>query len=546
MNFGRVGLKDNNMLSSFVENTIRQLGKSENAASVDILSTLLVSDDEKTRQAAFDALYKKKLPEVYLLLFQHLVKNRNLRPDLSTIATDRLSKIVGTVFGGNQPGLRDAAAEIILEYKIYDALPLVVSNLEHSDPKQSDQARHMLMALAESFYRDLAKAPSETDRRNLDRRREWFVRQLDGTIKRYAVHGIDETIRAMLIVAKKDYETVMTVLGDKHSAACAKTVDLLATGEHGSFIRLLLSYVFDASAPSIIDQVIEFRSDMPFVRKLLETVGPNPAMEKRDALKRFKNFDWFTPDNPELPTIVESLESSAVQLLMSVDFPKDRILGLHRFFLARGSVPVRRASSDALRRLAGGEVDKLLLEHVNDSDPVTAATIFRILKTRGAPELDQQFIRLVERPEEEIRAAIYDMVPELHADSFASRIGQLPPETVRKLGPYVRRIDPNTLKTIADDLLSPIPVRRSSACALAEATGFATDFTDRLIELVDKDAETSVRVAALSALGTVMTKEAVEVIKAFLEDRSMGIREAAATALKNWLAHYQGRQDQGR
>lgn len=531
------------MVSLFLEKTIRQLGKTENTSSVGILSTLLVSPDEEARQLAFDALYRKKTPDVYLLLFHCFVKNEATWQDCSSITTERLSKLADAAFRSDKPALKNKAAEIILKYKLYENLPLVVANLENSDPNQAQQAKTMLLALAESFYGDLASAPSETERRNLDRRREWFVQQLDGPIKRCAVHKIEELIEALLIVTKKDYGTMRTVNGDHRSAACMKIVELLETGDHGSYLRLLLSYLPDASSPPQIDQVLENRSDINFVRKLLEFVGTNPPLNLKDALKRFKNFDWFKPENPKLPEIVEFLESNAVQLLMASGFSKNRMVDLHRFFMRCPSCNARRASADAMRRMVGDEVNKLLLEHVNDPDGPTAAMIFRILKSRGVPELDHHLIELVERPEEEIRSAIYEMIPELHAESFAARIGQMMPETAKKLGRYVRQIDRNTFKVISDDIMSPIPVRRYSACALAAATGYASDFKDRLIELVDTDGEVNVRTTALLALGTVMTKDALEVIKAFLEDRSMDMREAAGNALHDWMSNYQARNE---
>lgn len=527
------------MVSLFVEKTIRQLGKTENISSVDVLSTLLASYDGETRKLAFDALYRKKTAEVYLLLFHHFAKNEVVWKECPSVTTERLSKLTEVAFRSDKPALKSKAAEIILKYNLYENLPIVVANLESSDLKQVEQAKTMLLSLANSFYKDLASAPSETERRNLDRRREWFVQQLDGPIKRYAVHGVEELIESLLIVTKKDYDTMRTVTGDHRSAACMKIAELLETGDHVSYIRLLLSYLPDVSTPAVIDGILERRSDVLFVRKLLEVVGPNPSLNLKDALKRFKNFEWFRPENPELPEIMEFLEANTVQLLMATEFSKSRVIALHRFFMRLPSCNLRRVSAEAMRRIVGDEVNKLLLEHLDDPDGPTAATIFRILKSRAVPELDHHFFKLVERSEEEIRTAIYEMIPELHAESFASRIGQMTPNTAKKLGRYVRQIDPNTFKVINDDIMSPIPVRRYSACALAAATGYAADFKNRLIELADIDDEINVRAAALQALGSVMTKDAVDVIKAFLEDHSMDMRDAAGNALREWMSNYQ-------
>ena len=528
-------------MTVFQEKSIKFLGKSPNPASVEVLSKLLANPVSKIRVSAFEALFLKKEPEVYVLLFKHFVNDEEFWSGQTFLTPERLSRLADAAFRTENAAVRDAAAKAIIKYKLYETLPTVLIYLEGSDEALSMLARKMISQLAELFYGDLASAPTELDRRNLDRRREWFVQQLDGPIKRFAANGIDELITSLLVITKKDYDTMRTILGDHRSAACKRIADLLENGDHSSYIRLLLSYVPDGGAPAVIDEILTRRSDPLFVRKMLEMIGDNPSFDFREALKRFKGFDWFLPGNPELGKLVEGLEPCAVQLLMSSSMPKDRMVKLYRFFLERPSFESRRAAATAVRRLVGDEVNKMLLDFVNDSDATTAATVFRILKARGVEEVETVFPRLVERHDDEIRKAIYDTMPELHVESFASRFGQMTPGTARTTGRYVRLIDPNTFKVINDDIVSPIPIRRLAACNVAAVTGYATDFTERIIEIAETDDETNVRIAAITALGTILTKEAIETIKFLINDRSMDIRDAATAALKEWMLAYQAK-----
>ncbi|MDR2344721.1 MAG: HEAT repeat domain-containing protein [Planctomycetaceae bacterium] len=526
-------------MSEFVERTIRFLGKSPNPTSIEVLFPLLDHTDDRIRHLTFDAIYYKKDSRLYIKLFEHFVANE---PLWTRVTSERLTRVTDAALRSGDEKLREVAAGIVLRYKLYESLPFVVSGIDSSDESLAALTRKMLIQLSDFFYNDLAKCPSDLERRNLDRRRDWFVQQLDTPIKRYAVNKIDEVIMSLLIITKKDYDPLKTVVGDHRSIACQRAAELLLNGTHGSYIRLLLSFFGDLDSPAVIDEIIMQRSDKIFVQKMLETVGINPTDIMKDSLKRFKGFNWFDESNPQLADLIHCFEPQAIQLVQYSGMPKDKKLRLYRYFMKNSSPEAKRATVDAMKRIIGDEVNALLLESINDPDAETCAKIFRLLKSRDVREVDQHFARLVERPESEIRKAIYDMIPEIHIESFEARILQMTPETAKALGRYVRIVDPFTLKVISDDIMSPIAIRRLTACMTAAATGYAEKFQELLIEIALHDDDNSTRVAAIHALSTVMTKEAVTLIKSMFSEHSISIRDAAATALRNWMTAYQAKK----
>ncbi|MDR1964625.1 MAG: HEAT repeat domain-containing protein [Planctomycetaceae bacterium] len=524
-------------MTAFQEKTIKFLGKSPNPVANEILIGQLDNPVDRIRTLSFNHLYLRKDPELYLLLFKCFLRDKAYWLQTNSLPRDRLVRLADTAFRNENDALHEDAAKIILEHKLYETLPAVLINLEGTHEKRAKEAREMVLQLAELFYDELLNA-SELERRNYDKRREWFIEQLDATVKRFAVHGIDEVLQSLLIVTKKSYATMVTLANDHRSAAGKRVAELLLQSQHGSFIRLLLSYFDDPDSPAVIDEILITRSDPLFVRKMLEFVGTDPSADFQNALKRFRSFAWLNPKNPDLPELIQGLEPCAVQLLQACSFPKYLMISLYRFFFKRPSVESRRAAAAAVQRLVGDDVNTMLLEFVNDSDAPTAAMVFRILKSRGVKEVDAQFEQLINRRETEIRKAIYETMPELHIESFASRINQMTAESAKTIGRYVCLVDPNTMIAIRDDLFSPIPVRRLSACLVVSATNLSSQFMKRLIELAEADDEINVRCAALSALSTLLTKEAVETIQHLVNDKSMVIRDAAADALKKWMAHY--------
>ncbi len=528
-------------MTRFQEKNIGFLGKSENPAAIEILLPLLDFPDKTLRDRAFDALYRKKDAVVDLRLFAHFVKNEEAWKGSPSVGGEKLSRLADAAYRSENATMRETAAKIILQYRLYETLPTVMMYLESDSEELSTPARAILMQLSESFYAELLQAPPE-ERRNFDRKREWFVQQMDSAVRRYSVHPYDELIKSLLILGKKEYPTLLAILMEHQSIACKKAAELLSSGEHGSYIRLLLSCLGDPDSPAMIDEIIVARSDKPYVQNLLATVGPSPAFPFQDALKRFKGFAWLTPQNPNLADLVAGKEPEAIQLLQAIELPKYQKVALYRFFLSLPVVEARRAAAVSVRRLVGEEVHAMLLEFVNDPDPETCATIFRILKARDVKELEAHFIVLAERPEPEIRKALYDTMPDLHIESFAARISQMTAMQAKRLGYFVRKIDPATPKVIEDDLASPLSVRRQMACTVAAATNCASLFEARILDIALYDDEALVRCAAILALGTILTKGAVETIRSLIDDHSTTIRDAAREALRNWMTTYQAQQ----
>jgi HEAT repeat protein len=524
-------------MTLFQEKTIKFIGKSENPAANEILQKLLAHTDTDFRKLAFNALYLKKVPALYVILFKQFQKDEEYWGKPGMIPSERLAKIADAALRDVSKQYRDTAAEMAMKYKLHEILPTVILFIEAQDQHLAELMRKTLLSLAESFYNDIMEAPPG-ERRNFDRKRDWFVSQLDGPIKRYSMNGIEEVVQSLLIVTKKDFDLMKLVAADHRSEVAKKMSEFLRTGTHRSYFRLLLNYVDDPDSPATMDVILSERSDALFVRKLLEYVGRDPSPEFREALKRFQNLAWFTAENPELPALVEGLEPNAVQLLQSVSFPKDRAIRLYRFFLERPSVESRRSAAESVRWLLGEDVNRMLLKFVDNSDPQTTAILFKLLKSREVPGIEEILPALIERPDTLIRQAIYEMMPELHVETFASRISQMTPMTAQKMGRYVRLVDPNTYKIIDNDIKSPIPIRRSAACRVAMVTGYAKEFLPQIIEIAERDDEMSVRLSAIAALSTVLVKEALATLKNLTTDRSTDIRDAVDIAVKDWAAAY--------
>ncbi|MCL2347487.1 MAG: hypothetical protein FWC50_04420, partial [Planctomycetaceae bacterium] len=387
-------------MTPFVEKTIRFLAKTDNSAAIEPLRFLLDHHDREIREKAFESLYMKLDPAIMLELF-HRISDQEVEWSNSAFLTpDRRSRLIEAAIRSGDFELVKHACDMALRNKLYETLPVVNTLLDVPRPEWVDLGTKMILELATSFYNDLVNAGSELERRNMDRRREWFAAQLDEPVRRYSVHKHIEPIKAFLLIAKKNYPLLINVLNDVHSQASKTIVQMLQESEEGGYYRLLLSFIDDSNAPPVIDIILAAKTEKKFVQHMLKLIGPNPAQSTKDALKRFKDFAWIKPGNEAIPDLISGLEDRFVQLIACANLPRETTLAMFELVFGLPSVEGRRAAAQAIRTFSGEDVNKILMLAARDDDPTVCSSILRIMKTRRLKEADQMIMQNVENPSE--------------------------------------------------------------------------------------------------------------------------------------------------
>ncbi|MCL2303856.1 MAG: HEAT repeat domain-containing protein [Planctomycetaceae bacterium] len=528
------------MGTAFFDKTVKFLTQNENPASNDLLRILLDNEDWKVRSQAFDALFLKRDAAISLELFSRFLVDESEWLLTTAVNPDRLARLADAAIRSNDQELIQQAIDLILRHRLYDGLKSILPLMDSPKEDLAVLAAKAVYDLAEKFYEELAACTNATEVRNFDRRREWISTELEDTVRRFSIHGMIEPIKALLIVTKKDYSSFLGILADQHSSAVKTILDLLENGEHGGYLRLLLSFVDDAGSPPLIDQILCRRKDVRFVRYLLTVIGGGqlPATTKQ-ALKRFKDFEWLQTDNPELPAILEGLEGGFVQLISNIALPRERVIELFRYIFASCSPEGRRVAAEAFRSFTGDDFNALIMEVVNDPDPVVCSSILKLIKSRGFKEADQVIARCVDqRSEPELFQTVYDLMPDFHLDSYLQKVVQLTETQAKLLGRIVRKVDTGTDKTLASEITSILPVRRIAAVRALQFMGLGKEYQDQLIHVIQTDDDMNVRIAGCEALATVLTVEALRALKDATQDRAFALRSAAAEAVEKWTALY--------
>ena len=517
-----------------IEKTIRFLAKSHDPSSVDLLRSLLYHIERDVREKAFEGLYLKKIPAVLLELF-HLVSN-NERQWMTAefLTTERMSRLAEEAIRSGDLELAKAGCDMAIRNKLYETMPAITSLLELPRPEWGALSAEMILKLATCFYQQLADAGSDLERRNMDRRRKWFASQLEEPVQRYAIHQQIAPVQAFLLVAKRNSDFLLKILGDVHSQVCKTIVDLLQDNEEGCYYRLLLGFVSDADAPPVIDLILTAKEDKKFISNLLNTVGNTPSQSMKDALRRFNAFNWIDPDNEAIADLIAGEEVAFVQLIANASLPRETTLAMFELIFQLPSVEGRRAAVKAVRALNGEDVNRILINAACDSDPTVCSDVLRVMKAKRIKEVDQIIMLNYDHPSPLVRTTIYELMPEFRIETFFQKVGQMTEDMSRILGRIVRSIDPNVHKRINEEIVSAIPVRRRMAIDATRYTNLATDYEEALINIVETDDEIEVRIAACMTLAQVLTDEARQTLEQAAASRNLAFQRAGILASEEW------------
>ncbi|MFO0612010.1 MAG: HEAT repeat domain-containing protein [Polyangiaceae bacterium] len=280
---------------------------------------------------------------------------------------------------------------------------------------------------------------------------------------------------------------------------------------------------------------------LPAILELIDS--PDPKVREASVAAARGVLDPKSPDGRAVEPIQSALQSATdvdervalVELLGRTG--AERVLKTLVELSSTGSTPVRRAALTAIGTLGvpSGEADAALLKALDDEEPRIRADASVALARVGSADIAGDLLkRLVEAAEQDRQAlgvalsgvlsrtssdaiakaagAAVTSAPDTHRDALIEGIGRMPaPAAVSVLGEVAK---------------GPPDDRRK----VAEVLGGQPKATALLLELT-KDADPSVRAAAIWSLGKVGGAGDVAAISGFVSDPDVDVAVNAAGAL---------------
>ena len=513
-------------MKSGLEKTYLYLKKAENEAAVEVLSRALDYECSTVQQLALQALLERRSPAGHRAIFDRLPKLKEHRAIISE-RPERLVRAVRKALTTADKASSVAAFKAIMEFRLYEALPAMVSVAQDPGSPHCEIARKTILTLTEKFYADLSgeKLP------RADAIRARITTSLEEAIGQFSKHQSSEIVESFILVAKQQNVFFRRMLRQGSDAVHHAMVDILRNSQRGGVIRVLLGFLEDHQMPMVVKNVITSRTDMKFVQNLLEFAGPSPSRAVSQTLSMLDSFAWARPEHETLMELDESCQFNAVRLLMASRIPRKEVLEMLGFLLTKGNPGGRRASAEALAKFAEPGATAMIVRALNDEDPQVRAHLVRQLRPRNIPGALSLLIRMVGNSHEGVREALKESLPEFTFRQFIVNFDALPEELRATTGHLVQKIDADTEPALRDEMNCPSPVRRRRAVLASAAMGLTGKMEQTVIALLSDD-DHMVRIAAAKSLAEVDTMPSWGALRDALLDKSVIVKEAAEESLR--------------
>lgn len=518
------------MSSSGLDITWRALATTPNEAAVDLL---LLALDHSRDEIAIGAL-------------RALLARRSLRGTLEVVRRwDRLSlrwkEIVAEQPDCLSHALRQAvvgetgpmcvnACHATIWLREYDLAPLLINVAESSSHAHGGLAGHTLLRLAELLHDELAAGRKGARRGDPYIVRTRVVTALEKSLARWAQHQRLEILESFLILAPRDNALLRQILNNPHDPTYLKVIDLLAHSRQPGVMRLLLGYLDDRRAPTAALQSLARRGDRTFVTRLLKKVGYEPSAAARRNLRLIRDFPWLRNDFERIDGLDDAAQHAAAQVAVFSSMQRRDVLMLLERLLRQGKPGGRRAAAAALRHFQGVEANQLVLEALQDQDPLVQVAALERVRQRGLPGAMARLLELLESEHETVRSAVRKCLSEFSCSRFLAAFDLLTPEARQSTGSLVRKVDLTTLSTLREELASTVRNRRFRAVEAAEAMGLVAELEASLLDLLRTD-DHLLRAKAAHALRHCDTDRTRHALRECLLDDHPNVQEAAEASL---------------
>ncbi len=514
-----------------LELTFSVLAKTQNEASVRVLLDALDASDRDVQVGALRALLARRSPagQRELLDRWHTLSKRwkNIIAD----SGGRLSNAIRDAILSPDEQLHQNGCDAVLSLREYDLLPLLITAAEDPSNPRAEHSAETLLLLADSLCEELAAPRDYQNRRDPRVSHSHVTGTLEQSVQRFDHHKRREIVEAFLMLAGHNNSTLHHILQHPHDKAYVTLVHLLSHSPRRGVMRLILDSLDDPRSPLLIYGILARRKDVSFVRHMLRRFAEEVPKTAQRNLKRIDSFSWLRDDMNLLSALNGEEQRGAIHLIMASGMSRLRVFEVIDFILTHGAAEGRREAAIALNEFRGEEASASVLRALEDDDPTVRATAVRQLRERGTRGAMATLLELIDSPHEAVREAARESLAEFTFERFLATFGTLDDDALAETGRFVRRVDPNALEGLRNELTSPIRVRRIRAVQMAVAMTAVSELEPLLIELLYDD-DHVIRAATAEALVQSPSPASRMALRNVILDRSEIVRDAAERTLQ--------------
>jgi hypothetical protein len=412
----------------------------------------------------------------------------------------------------------------------YDLVPTLLNALEDADGTRAETLGRALTDLVDQLCRETTASRQPGNRRDPEWVRQQVVGALELSVLRYGKHRRREVVEALVLLADRGNVTLGRVLEGPFHPAFVALVDVLSKSPRAPVLRLVLSYLDDARAPSAALSIAGKRCDPEFVKHFLRKIGADPSPAVAQNLKRIESVGWAHGSAALLDRLDEASQEAAVWLMVLCGTSRANAFGVIGHLLLHGKPAGRRSAAEALEHFRGAEANALALEALDDDDPEVQARVVVQLRGRGIPGALVRVVTVLDSPHAVVRKAARRSLAEFTFPRFLASFDMLDDEVRHSTGELVKKVDPHTVPLLEAEMTSPVRARRLRALAIARTLDLVAEVEASIVRLL-ADEHHMVRAEGAAALAGCKSTASHDALCAATSDRSPIVREAARKSL---------------
>jgi HEAT repeat protein len=517
--------------SGGTQTTFELLAQTENEAAVELLIPALDSPERAIQEGALRSLLQRRSRTGQREILQRLHLVDDCWKAIIEEHRASMSYALRDAILDSSPQLCANGCQAILWFREYDLLPALVNALEDEANPNAALAGATLLSLMDLFYSELSGEGPWRQRRDPELLRQRMLNCLEESVHRFGRHHRIAVIEAFLMLSAYDNLTLRRILLDPLDGGYLPLIDVLTHSVRPGVQRLILDFLDDPHAPSSTLALIAHRSDLPFIERLLRRIGAEPTATVRHNLARVGGIAWLREPRPLIDALDEIHQPALVQLVQASSMNRLEGFGVIACLAVQGKVAGRRAAVGALRDFHGVEANKVAIKSLEDDDDEVQANALRQLRDRGIPGAISILIDALASPSELVRAAARECLTEFTFPRYLATFDMLDEDVRHTTGLLVKKIDPETVPLLREEMKSPSRRRRIRALQMAEAIQVELELQEEIL-LAIADSDHLVRLEAARALGQCGSVAAYAALREAETDRSLTVREAAAASLE--------------
>jgi len=486
-------------MTSGLSATLELLGSTANEAAVPVLVWALDNPHREIQQGAVEALlarsnrqgHRELLARLHRFPFSWLERMRE--------AGDRLRPAIRDAICSEDSQLRHNGCQAAVWLRQYEVIPTLLAALEQADQAGSGPILAALYDLVEQV-REPSGRPGPSTHESWATLRSQVLAALEGSLERWSQHRRAEVVELFLHLADRDHPLLQQILQSPHHPLHLPVVDVLTKSRSHRVQEFLLSCLEESYWPVGLLTVFRQRSDGKFVRQWLRKIARSQSPVVGENLKRLRNISWLRAGVGLLRELDSWAELGLVRLAVLSGIPRVEAFGLIEYVFRYGKPPGRRAAAEALEHFPGAAANALVLEALLDADPHVQAAVIGHIRQRGIPGLLPRLLAMLDSPHAVVRQAVRKSLREFNFRRFLHTFDLLEESARRQTGLLVKKIDPQTIPLLQQELQSPIRSRRLRAIAIVRCIDAGKPLETILQHLAYEDPDAQVRREAATAL----------------------------------------------